>query len=350
MTSRLPQPGQDDGVWGDVLNDFLLQSHDTVGKLKTQVVSTTNLDNTLQAAIQKANGAAPASATWQANTAYSSGQIAVYQGVTYAALSAFTSTGSFNGANWLQLGTAAFAPLSTVPQAYQDYIATNLVGAPFEIAFQIDDAFDFTGTSATNKYLPVAFDPTVFSANAQIFFRADLSQTASGTGTVNVRLYNMTTGATVTGTTLSASISQYSHSLQTSADIRSVLSAGPAIYSVEVWVGSGTGQVYKPSIVVRQTGVTNSQPIAQTLSYASSITVNAALGETVKVGTLTGALTVNAPTNAALGRTLTFLFYQDATGGRIVSWNAAFRSPPPVDTTASSVSVVSFVYDGSQWV
>ncbi|MGF7228757.1 MAG: beta strand repeat-containing protein [Candidatus Saccharibacteria bacterium] len=36
--SRLPMPGQDDGTWGSVLNDFLLQSHTTAGALTTAAV------------------------------------------------------------------------------------------------------------------------------------------------------------------------------------------------------------------------------------------------------------------------------------------------------------------------
>lgn len=33
--SRLPVPGDDAGNWGDILNDFLLQSHDASGGIKT---------------------------------------------------------------------------------------------------------------------------------------------------------------------------------------------------------------------------------------------------------------------------------------------------------------------------
>lgn len=34
MATRLPIPGQDDGAWGDILNDFLRQSHSEDGTLK----------------------------------------------------------------------------------------------------------------------------------------------------------------------------------------------------------------------------------------------------------------------------------------------------------------------------
>lgn len=37
--ARLPMPGQDNGVWGAILNDFLSQSHDGSGALNSGVVS-----------------------------------------------------------------------------------------------------------------------------------------------------------------------------------------------------------------------------------------------------------------------------------------------------------------------
>jgi hypothetical protein len=45
--SRLPQPGSDSGTWGDVLNDFLLVSHNADGTLK-DAVTETSLDATLR--------------------------------------------------------------------------------------------------------------------------------------------------------------------------------------------------------------------------------------------------------------------------------------------------------------
>ncbi|HEX7633121.1 MAG TPA: hypothetical protein VF401_02210 [Candidatus Saccharimonadales bacterium] len=38
--ARLPQPGQDDGTWGDILNDFLLREHNTDGSLKIRTDGT----------------------------------------------------------------------------------------------------------------------------------------------------------------------------------------------------------------------------------------------------------------------------------------------------------------------
>jgi hypothetical protein len=40
MTARLPVPGSDDGDWGDVLNSYLLQTHNPDGTLKAAALST----------------------------------------------------------------------------------------------------------------------------------------------------------------------------------------------------------------------------------------------------------------------------------------------------------------------
>lgn len=47
--ARLPQPGKDSGVWGDVLNDYLSQIHKPDGSLKDNVVGSEQLTPNLRA-------------------------------------------------------------------------------------------------------------------------------------------------------------------------------------------------------------------------------------------------------------------------------------------------------------
>lgn len=61
--SRLPTPGSDEGSWGDILNDFLSQAHNTDGTLKDKVITAAKLSdpvNTIladaQTAVQTING------------------------------------------------------------------------------------------------------------------------------------------------------------------------------------------------------------------------------------------------------------------------------------------------------
>ncbi len=52
--SRLPTPGSDDNAWGDILNDFLLVSHNADGSLKSSAVSASGAEQT--ASKGQANG------------------------------------------------------------------------------------------------------------------------------------------------------------------------------------------------------------------------------------------------------------------------------------------------------
>ena len=48
---RLPQPGGDIGNWGQILNDYLSAAHNTDGTLKPNIITTANLDQTLQSQV-----------------------------------------------------------------------------------------------------------------------------------------------------------------------------------------------------------------------------------------------------------------------------------------------------------
>lgn len=87
----------------------------------------------------------------------------------------------------------------------------------------------------------------------------------------------------------------------------------------------------------------------QTPVYAASYTPDPYNGEVVLM-TLTGAITVNNPTTAPYpGQRMTFVFVQDATGGRVVTWGSLFKQNWTPTTTASRRNTISFVYDGTNW-
>jgi len=46
--ARLPQTGSDDGVWGDLLNEFLLVTHDTDGSIKSGSIQESHLSSAVQ--------------------------------------------------------------------------------------------------------------------------------------------------------------------------------------------------------------------------------------------------------------------------------------------------------------
>lgn len=105
--SRLPTPGSDNGTWGDILNDFLLVSHDTGGTLKSGVVGDgqisaisqskiTNLVSDLAAKESAANkGIASGYASLDGTTKVPIAQIPTGSTGTTVALGNHTHTGTF---------------------------------------------------------------------------------------------------------------------------------------------------------------------------------------------------------------------------------------------------------------
>lgn len=55
---RLPQPGSDNGVWGDILNDYLSQTLNSDGSLKNDSVGAAQLQDSSVTDAKVAPGAA----------------------------------------------------------------------------------------------------------------------------------------------------------------------------------------------------------------------------------------------------------------------------------------------------
>lgn len=77
----------------------------------------------------------------------------------------------------------------------------------------------------------------------------------------------------------------------------------------------------------------------------------------LKVGAMTGAVTINAPsmTYGVEGQRIKFTFIEDATAGHAVTWNAAYHfhtawTNSVVTTDANKRSYVEFEYTGSVWI
>ena len=87
-----------------------------------------------------------------------------------------------------------------------------------------------------------------------------------------------------------------------------------------------------------------------TLTDASSIDWDTNLGQTATV-TLTDNRTMNAPTNLKDGAYYGLAVYQDATGGRTLSWNAVFKwqdaTAPILSSTADAKDFFTFRSDGT---
>lgn len=90
-------------------------------------------------------------------------------------------------------------------------------------------------------------------------------------------------------------------------------------------------------------------------SYAATITPDSRQQGTIRVGALTGGITVNATSNTPTsGHRMRFIFRQDATGGRAITWNAVYKVPAgfAASGTASQRGSIEFEYDATsaEWV
>lgn len=123
--ARLPQPGGDSGNWGDILNDYLSQSHKTDGTLKDDsvgaaqiadgTITSSQLASSVQSSLNRADsaylkpaGGIPSSdlkvsdldgryiASWQANTVYTAGAVVIAPNGTLMA----RITAGFSSSMW----------------------------------------------------------------------------------------------------------------------------------------------------------------------------------------------------------------------------------------------------------
>lgn len=86
----------------------------------------------------------------------------------------------------------------------------------------------------------------------------------------------------------------------------------------------------------------------QSVDYAASITPDFALGSLVRVGTLTGNVTINNPTNPpANGERVRFYFLTDGTG-RTLTWDTNYRAAT-TSITANHRVILEFVSVDSVW-
>lgn len=94
-------------------------------------------------------------------------------------------------------------------------------------------------------------------------------------------------------------------------------------------------------------------PRVSTVAYAANIGVNASSFDVLACDSLTGNVTVDAPTGTpADGQRLTIRLTQDATGGRTITYNPAFVTMGATDTTLSTTETREFVYHSTRakWI
>ena len=94
----------------------------------------------------------------------------------------------------------------------------------------------------------------------------------------------------------------------------------------------------------------NQSVLPTALAYAATVTPDASTSNNFTL-TLGGACTLANPVNLANGMVLNFCIDQDATGGRVLTFDTLFKWPggtvPTWVTTASAKNFLSAYYDGA---
>ncbi len=76
----------------------------------------------------------------------------------------------------------------------------------------------------------------------------------------------------------------------------------------------------------------------EVVAYAAAISLDTSLVNAKVKTTLTGNTTVTV-SGGVEGQELVYIFTQDGTGGRTVSWSGVSGTPSTITTTANSVSI-----------
>ena len=122
----------------------------------------------------------------------------------------------------------------------------------------------------------------------------------------------------------------------------------PAGETTTVW-SDGTNVASSNTYLVTGGTLTNPTNTAQVLADGATVSWNMNLGAVATL-TLAGSRTMAAPTNLKIGASM-LVINQDATGSRIITWNAVFKwsagAAPVLSTAAGAKDILSLFSDGT---
>ncbi len=130
--ARLPIPGSDNGSWGDILNNYLLQAHESDGTLKEGSITEASLSNTVKnkfnapiqfSAATALLGVTPTDRAYVARTLVGA-RMRTASAPVDSALTAEVQ--HFNGSSWSTIGTVSIADGSIIESTVSFSQAQNI--------------------------------------------------------------------------------------------------------------------------------------------------------------------------------------------------------------------------------
>lgn len=272
--ARLPQPGSDDGTWGDILNTFLLEAHKSDGSLKDNSVT--------------ANTIAPSSVT---SAAISTGAI------TSVAIADDNVTKQ-------KLDPSVRASLDKADTALQAAPVTSVAGKTGAVSLSASDVglgnVDNTSDASKNSAAATLTNKTI-DGSANTITGVPLASGVTGvlpianggTGSLTQNFVDLTTTQTIAGnkTFSGTTTTNTVFNVGTVATQRIVASAGGTNHALEI--GRTDGSSSTPYIDFHSGAVTT--------DYDARIVASGGTG-TIGQGALTvNALSVQLPSSTKLG-------------------------------------------------
>lgn len=394
--ARLPQPGGDDGAWGQLLNDFLVVSHNNDGTVKAGAVDSTAIqDNSVSGAKIQDNSVTNA----KLNTGSGSDGQVLTKASAAAGGFAWTSVAGSPDATTIakglvQLagdlggsGTTAAAPVISAGAITDAKVASGAAIAKSKLAaLNIVDA-DVSAISEskiTNLTTDLAGKvPTTRTLTAGTGLTGGGDLSADRTFTV---AYGTTAGTAAQGNdsritgaeqTANKGVANGYASLNSSTRVPTAqLASGTAdattyLRGDSTWATAVTSVAGRTgAVVIAESDVTNlttdlaarttvanggGETYFDALNSGSAKTIDLANGNVQKL-TLTAncTITLTSPATGAY-RSLLLYVFQDATGSRTITWPASVKwgtaGAPTLTTTASKMDkiLLDTVDGGTTW-